>query len=87
MPSGSKTGGTFVHHPPMAHDQEVRGQIRLLFDDVTGHQVQIQRTLLATQKVSFSFQSIEEFLFFSLVDLEKFDQYTNIGRSNYSSRN
>jgi DNA repair protein RAD50 len=51
MPPGAKTGGAFVHDPKVAHDTEVRGQIRLLFQDVTGHNVQVQRTLVATQKV------------------------------------
>ncbi|CAF4133345.1 unnamed protein product [Rotaria magnacalcarata] len=52
MPPGAKTGGAFVHDPKVAHDTEVRGQIRLLFQDVTGHNVQVQRTLVATQKKS-----------------------------------
>ena len=30
MPPGAKTGGAFVHDPKVAHDTEVRGQIRLV---------------------------------------------------------
>ncbi|CAF1251881.1 unnamed protein product, partial [Adineta steineri] len=60
MPPGAKTGGAFVHDPKVAHDTEVRGQIRLLFQDVTGHNVQVQRTLVATQKkTSISLRTLE----------------------------
>ncbi|CAF4551301.1 unnamed protein product, partial [Rotaria sp. Silwood2] len=60
MPPGAKTGGAFVHDPKVAHDTEVRGQIRLLFQDVTGHNVQVQRTLVATQKkINISLRTLE----------------------------
>ncbi|CAF1390837.1 unnamed protein product [Rotaria sordida] len=60
MPPGAKTGGAFVHDPKVAHDTEVRGQIRLLFQDVTGHNVQVQRTLVATQKkTNISLRTLE----------------------------
>ncbi|CAF2452997.1 unnamed protein product [Rotaria sp. Silwood2] len=60
MPSGAKTGEAFVHNPKLAHDTEVRGQIRLLFQDVTGYNVQVQRTLVATQKkTNISLRTLE----------------------------
>lgn len=88
MPPGSKTGGAFVHDPKVAHDTEVRGQIRLLFQDVTGHNVQVQRTLVATQKVSrlrFSFEiHRKESKRRNLFRTEIFDQSSNTRRCDHS---
>ncbi|XP_071087725.1 DNA repair protein RAD50-like [Haliotis cracherodii] len=50
MPPGSK-GGAFIHDPKVAHEREVKGQIRLLMRDMTGQRCSIQRSITATQKV------------------------------------
>ena len=84
MPPGAKTGGAFVHDPKVAHDTEVRGQIRLLFQDVTGHNVQVQRTLVATQKVKSISRGC---LSISLSSLENEHQSENTGRSDHPWRN
>ncbi|KAK6173416.1 hypothetical protein SNE40_016870 [Patella caerulea] len=50
LPPGGK-GGAFIHDPKIAHEREVKGQIRLQIRDVTGKQVLITKSMLATQKV------------------------------------
>ncbi|XP_053391568.1 DNA repair protein RAD50-like, partial [Mercenaria mercenaria] len=50
MPPGSSRGGAFIHDPKVAHEREVRGQVQLLFHDVTGKSVSVKRSLTATQK-------------------------------------
>ncbi|XP_077449120.1 DNA repair protein RAD50 [Stigmatopora argus] len=60
LPPGSK-GGAFVHDPKEAHETEVRAQIRLLFSDVNGEKVSIQRSMSCTQKAkNYSFKSLEQ---------------------------
>nr|XP_046266990.1 DNA repair protein RAD50 [Scatophagus argus] len=60
LPPGSK-GGAFVHDPKDAHETDVRAQIRLLFTDVNGEKVTIQRSMSCTQKAkSYSFKSLEQ---------------------------
>ncbi|MBN3315434.1 RAD50 protein, partial [Atractosteus spatula] len=49
FPPGSK-GNTFVHDPKVAHETDVRAQIRLQFQDVNGEVVAVQRSMLCTQK-------------------------------------
>ena len=50
MPPGSK-GGAFIHDPKVAHERQVKAQIRLQFRDVTNNRMVIQRIMEATQKV------------------------------------
>uniref|UniRef100_A0A3Q2GJW1 RAD50 homolog, double strand break repair protein n=1 Tax=Cyprinodon variegatus TaxID=28743 RepID=A0A3Q2GJW1_CYPVA len=60
LPPGSK-GGAFVHDPKDAHETDVRAQIRLLFSDVNGEKVSIQRSMSCTQKAkNYSFKSLEQ---------------------------
>ncbi|XP_068187944.1 DNA repair protein RAD50 [Antennarius striatus] len=60
LPPGSK-GGVFVHDPKDAHETDVRAQIRLLFTDVNGERVTIQRSMSCTQKAkNYSFKSLEQ---------------------------
>uniref|UniRef100_A0A4W3KCI2 RAD50 double strand break repair protein n=1 Tax=Callorhinchus milii TaxID=7868 RepID=A0A4W3KCI2_CALMI len=49
FPPGTK-GNTFVHDPKVAHETDVRAQIRLQFRDVNGETVAVQKSLLCTQK-------------------------------------
>lgn len=50
MPPGSK-GGAFIHDPKVAHERQVKAQIRLQFRDVTNNRMVIQRIMEATQKL------------------------------------
>ncbi|XP_040007110.1 DNA repair protein RAD50 [Xiphias gladius] len=60
LPPGSK-GGAFVHDPKDAHETDVRAQIRLLFTDVNGEKVTIQRSMSCTLKAkTYSFKSLEQ---------------------------
>ncbi|XP_008330529.1 DNA repair protein RAD50 [Cynoglossus semilaevis] len=60
LPPGSK-GGAFVHDPKDVHETDVRAQIRLLFTDVNGEKVTIQRSMSCTQKAkNYSFKSLEQ---------------------------
>ncbi|XP_058484046.1 DNA repair protein RAD50 [Solea solea] len=60
LPPGSK-GGAFVHDPKDAHETDVRAQIRLLFTDVNGEKVTVQRSMSCTQKAkSNTFKSLEQ---------------------------
>ncbi|CAH2276998.1 DNA repair RAD50 [Pelobates cultripes] len=49
FPPGSK-GNTFVHDPKVAHETDVRAQIRLQLKDVNGELVAVQRSMVCTQK-------------------------------------
>ncbi|NXF06396.1 RAD50 protein, partial [Smithornis capensis] len=49
FPPGTK-GKTFVHDPKVAHETDVRAQIRLLFQDVNGERVAVQRAMVCSQK-------------------------------------
>ncbi|XP_066278594.1 DNA repair protein RAD50.L-like [Branchiostoma lanceolatum] len=51
FPPGCARGGSFVHDPKIAHETEVKGQIRLQFRDVNGQLVSAQKSMMATQKV------------------------------------
>lgn len=55
MPPGSK-GGAFIHDPKVAHERQVKAQIRLQFRDVTNNRMVIQGIMEATQKVMYSDQ-------------------------------
>ncbi|XP_068600668.1 DNA repair protein RAD50-like [Brachionichthys hirsutus] len=60
LPPGSK-GGAFVHDPKDAHETDVRAQIKLLFTDLNGERVTIQRSMSCTQKAkNYSFKSLEQ---------------------------
>ncbi|XP_034034944.1 DNA repair protein RAD50 [Thalassophryne amazonica] len=60
LPPGSK-GGAFVHDPKDAHETDVRAQIRLLFTDVNGEKITIQRSMSCTQKAkNYSFKTLEQ---------------------------
>ncbi|KAJ8311256.1 hypothetical protein KUTeg_011191 [Tegillarca granosa] len=50
MPPGSIKGGAFIHDPKIAHEREVKGQIRLQFRDVSSQKCVVQRIMMATQK-------------------------------------
>ncbi|XP_041359275.1 DNA repair protein RAD50-like [Gigantopelta aegis] len=50
FPPGAK-GGAFIHDPKVAHEREVKGQIRLQLRDVTNQQCIVQRSMTATQKL------------------------------------
>ncbi|XP_076362721.1 DNA repair protein rad50 [Tachypleus tridentatus] len=50
MPPNCGRGGSFVHDPKVAHEQEVKGQIKLQFQDVLGKQAVLTRSIVATQK-------------------------------------
>ncbi|NXF71913.1 RAD50 protein, partial [Sclerurus mexicanus] len=49
FPPGTK-GKTFVHDPKVAHETDVRAQIRLQFRDVNGEVVAVQRSMVSSQK-------------------------------------
>ncbi|OCT87781.1 DNA repair protein RAD50 [Xenopus laevis] len=49
FPSGSK-GNTFVYHPKLAHETDVRAQICLQLKDVNGEPVAVQRSIICRQK-------------------------------------
>ncbi|XP_061596775.1 DNA repair protein RAD50 [Cololabis saira] len=60
LPPGAK-GAAFVHDPKDAHETDVRAQIRLLFTDVNGEKVTVQRSMSCTQKAkNYSFKSLEQ---------------------------
>ncbi|XP_073336108.1 DNA repair protein RAD50 [Pagrus major] len=60
LPPGSK-GGAFVHDPKDAHETDVRAQIRLLFTDVNGEKMSIQRSMSCTMKAkTYTFKSLEQ---------------------------
>lgn len=47
--------------PQDAHETDVRAQIRLLFTDVNGDKMTIQRSMSCTQKAkNYSFKSLEQ---------------------------
>ncbi|XP_060561846.1 DNA repair protein RAD50-like [Ruditapes philippinarum] len=50
MPPGATKGGAFIHDPKIAHESEVRGQVRLQLRDISQKLVIVQRSLTATQK-------------------------------------
>ncbi|XP_037544196.1 DNA repair protein RAD50 [Nematolebias whitei] len=60
LPPGSK-GGAFVHDPKDAHETDVRAQIKLLFTDVNGEKVTVQRSMSCTQKAkNYTFKSLDQ---------------------------
>ncbi|XP_013776467.1 DNA repair protein RAD50-like [Limulus polyphemus] len=50
MPPNCGRGGSFVHDPKVAREQEVKGQIKLQFQDVLGKQAVLTRSIVAIQK-------------------------------------
>ncbi|KAJ8028559.1 DNA repair protein RAD50 [Holothuria leucospilota] len=58
QPPGSKS--CFVHDPKVAHETEVKGQVKLKFKDKVGENVIVTRNLMATQKAKRTeFKSLE----------------------------
>ncbi|CAL1284740.1 unnamed protein product [Larinioides sclopetarius] len=51
MPPNSDRGGSFVHDPKFAGEQEVKAQVKLQFKDVLGKKVIVTRSLMVTQSV------------------------------------
>ncbi|GFY39787.1 DNA repair protein RAD50 [Trichonephila inaurata madagascariensis] len=49
MPPNSDRGGSFVHDPKFANEQEVRARVQLQFKDVLGKKVVVSRALMVTQ--------------------------------------
>ncbi|XP_071752076.2 DNA repair protein RAD50 [Centroberyx gerrardi] len=59
LPPGAK-GAAFVHDPKDAHETDVRAQIRLVFTDVNGEKIAIQRSMSCTQKAkNYTFKTLE----------------------------
>ncbi|XP_022086883.1 DNA repair protein RAD50-like [Acanthaster planci] len=59
MPPGSK-GNAFIHDPKVAHETEVKAQVKLKFKDVTGKVAVVTRNLIAVQKLKkIEFKSLE----------------------------
>ncbi|XP_072171621.1 DNA repair protein RAD50-like [Diadema setosum] len=59
FPPGSK-GAAFIHDPKVAHETEVKAQVKLRFKDKAGKDVVVTRNLVATQKrKKIEFKSLE----------------------------
>ncbi|XP_071786283.1 DNA repair protein RAD50-like [Asterias amurensis] len=59
MPPGAK-GAAFIHDPKVAHETEIKAQVKLKFNDVTGKSVIITRNSVVTQKLKKAeFKSME----------------------------
>ncbi|XP_030837044.1 DNA repair protein RAD50 [Strongylocentrotus purpuratus] len=59
FPPGSK-GAAFIHDPKVAHETEVKAQVKLRFKDKAGKDVVVTRSLVATQKIKkIEFKSLE----------------------------
>ncbi|CAM9450986.1 DNA repair protein RAD50 [Lampetra fluviatilis] len=59
FPPGT-SGASFIHDPKVAHETDVKAQIRLQFMDVNGDMVTVQRLLHATQKAKkVEFKTLE----------------------------
>lgn len=59
FPPGSK-GAAFIHDPKVAHETEVKAQVKLRFKDKAGKDVVVTRNLVATQKLKrIEFKSLE----------------------------
>ncbi|XP_041462999.1 DNA repair protein RAD50-like [Lytechinus variegatus] len=59
FPPGSK-GAFFIHDPKVAHETEVKAQVKLRFKDKAGKDVVVTRSMVATQKVKkIEFKSLE----------------------------
>lgn len=50
LPPGCMRGSAFIHDPKVAHEPEVKAQVRLQFHDLRGEECVAQRSLIATQK-------------------------------------
>lgn len=50
LPPGAKIGGAFIHDPKIAHEKEVKAQIKLSFLDIAGKEVIAVRSMTGTQK-------------------------------------
>ncbi|XP_029643007.1 DNA repair protein RAD50 isoform X1 [Octopus sinensis] len=50
LPPGSKTNGAFVHDPKIAHEKEVKAQVKLHFKDIIQKDVIVSRAMTGTQK-------------------------------------
>ncbi|XP_077984137.1 DNA repair protein RAD50.L-like [Glandiceps talaboti] len=76
MPPGSKgQGHAFVHDPKVAHETEVRAQVKLSFRDVNTKRIVVCRNLLATQKIKkVEFKTLES----TLTRANDYGEKTNI---------
>ncbi|CAK9303748.1 unnamed protein product [Gordionus sp. m RMFG-2023] len=60
MPPGNGKGSAFVHDPKVAHEIEVKGQLRLQIKDLQGKQLVVQRSMKTTQKAKkVEFQTLD----------------------------
>lgn len=50
LPPGAKVGGAFIHDPKIAHEKEVKAQIKLSFRDIANKEVIVVRSMTGTQK-------------------------------------
>ncbi|GAB1599065.1 DNA repair protein RAD50-like [Argonauta hians] len=50
LPPGAKTNGAFVHDPKVAHEKEVKAQVKLKFKDIVRKDVIVCRSMTGTQK-------------------------------------
>ncbi|ORX37164.1 hypothetical protein BD324DRAFT_625039 [Kockovaella imperatae] len=64
LPSGSKTGGAFVHDPKMANEKEVKAQVRLRFWNLNRQRMTATRNLQVTTKKTggLTFKTLEGIL-------------------------
>ncbi|XP_070557933.1 DNA repair protein RAD50.L-like [Ptychodera flava] len=76
MPPGSRgQNHAFVHDPKVAHETEVRGQVKLGFKDVNDRRVVVCRNVVATQKLKkVEFKTLES----TLTRTNSFGEKTNI---------
>ncbi|XP_030836094.1 DNA repair protein RAD50-like [Strongylocentrotus purpuratus] len=59
FPPGAK-GAPFIHDPKVAHETEVKAQVKLCFKDKAGKDVVVTRSMLATKKEKrIEFKSLE----------------------------
>jgi DNA repair protein RAD50 len=50
LPPGSKTGGSFIHDPKIAHVNEVKAKIKLKFRNTKGKEMVATRSIQASMK-------------------------------------
>ncbi|XP_064608041.1 LOW QUALITY PROTEIN: DNA repair protein RAD50-like [Liolophura sinensis] len=59
MPPGCK-GFMFIHDPKVANEREVKGQVKLLFQDVSGKQCIVERSMIVQQKAkTLTFKTLD----------------------------
>nr|ACH87544.1 Rad50 [Platynereis dumerilii]ACH87548.1 Rad50 [Platynereis dumerilii] len=73
LPPGH-ANGSFVHDPKIANEQKVKGQVRLVFNDVRGTSCMAVRTMEVTQQLKkVQFKTLDGVLRKSLADGEHVD--------------